>query len=201
MHFKTDQTNQYQENMGLYSVPYDSIDRHTHPDQAISVSYLTFLPELSDSYTQKTKTDESLSSSFLPSSPIGALTEGAAHEPLGDFLTGKRKFLTKSVKDALGLIYERERLKDSNLHQIDYSSMQMKERLFEIEDWRAGTNSQIDKVRANIDRELLSFEREKRFEEVACWRDVTRLKSELREMLGDLDRETRRERLLGGYAP
>ncbi len=61
-----------------------------------------------------------------------------------------------------------------------------------------GVNPGIDRIRTNIERELLAFEREKRMEEVACWRDVCRLKSDLREVIRELEREKNRENLISG---
>ena len=102
------------------------------------------------------------------------------------------------MEDVLGLIYEREEIKSNNIRTIDYDSCRTKARLFEIGSWQTGADPQLDKTRGNIERELLGFEREKRFEEVACWRDMTRLKSELREVLREFDGEKRKEALLEG---
>jgi len=35
-------------------------------------------------------------------------------------------------------------------------------------------------------------------EDIACWRDIVRLKTELRESLRELDHETRRDDLVNG---
>ena len=57
---------------------------------------------------------------------------------------------------------------------------------------------QAEKIRVQIEREMTSLEREKRFEEVACWRDTTRLRGDLREALRELGQEERKSALLSG---
>jgi hypothetical protein len=119
-------------------------------------------------------------------------------DPVDVYFLGKRRFLSDSIADILGLIYGREHLKDENLRKIDYDSILTKERLFQIDYWRAGWNPNVDRLRMNLERELIGFGREKRLEEVACWRDVCRLKSELREVSREFAVEKRRQSLLSG---
>ena len=199
MYFKTPYPNQREDQASLYAVPYDPLDRHTHPDISLSMPYLLPLSQPSDSYAANVLDEGHEDATSALDAITDHLTTNTSSDPLGAFLTGKKRFLAKSVEDLLGLLYEREQIKYDSLRKIDYDSAQIKARLFEIDSWRTGINPQIDKTRANIERELLAFEREKRFEEVACWRDTTRLKSELREVLREFDSEKRREAVLGGY--
>lgn len=120
----------------------------------------------------------------------------AARDPLEHFFLGKKVTLSRSVEDIVGLIDERVALKYTNIRTIDYESCETKTKIFELDRWYLGMNSSIDKMRSAFERELLGFEREKRMEEVACWRDVARLKSELREATKELDQENRRGELL-----
>jgi len=124
-----------------------------------------------------------------------------AEDPLAEFLAGKTRFLSQSVEDMLGLLYERERIKYDHALTIDYASCQLKTRLFETGTWRTGMDPRLDRTRGQIEGELLNLEREKRMENVNCWRDVTRLKSELRETLREFDQEKRRHTLLEQPGP
>lgn len=163
---------------------------------APSSPYFTSLIQPSDSYavTGQDGSDED-HTGHLEAITDDILSKGAS-DPLSHFFTAKKRFLSKSVEDILGLIYEREEIKYDNLQKTDYDSCQLKTRLFEIDSWRAGINPQLDKTRGQIDRELMTLEREKRFENVACWRDTTRLKGELREALREFNQEKRKEGLL-----
>ena len=59
-----------------------------------------------------------------------------------------------------------------------------------------GINAEVDKVRTNLEREIIGLDREKRMEEVACWRDVARLRAELDEAAREFGRERAKESLL-----
>ena len=112
------------------------------------------------------------------------------------FLSGKKRFSTKTVEEILGLIYERERIRYEHRSAIDYEQMRVSERLLETGTWRTGFSAQLDKTRAQLHGEIANLDREKRMEDVACWRDITRLKEGLREALRDFDHENRKELLI-----
>lgn len=170
---------------------------YSHLDSAApSLSYLSLLPQPSDSYAGP-NTAEPPYAGPLEAITHDILTKGTS-DPLDHFFTGKRQFLAKSIEEVLGLIYEREQIKYDNIRKADYDSSKLKTRLFAIDSWRTGVDPQLDRTRSQIDGELMGLEREKRLEEVACWRDITRLKSELRETLQEFNQEKRREALLGG---
>ncbi|MFC1735523.1 hypothetical protein ACFL1X_05360 [Candidatus Hydrogenedentota bacterium] len=158
------------------------------------MSYLSFLPDSSDSYEETLSKDR-------PRSELDVITEGiggtsAGKDPLDEFFLGKKVFLAKSVEDIVGLIHERGYLKDENVRKIDYDMCKTKSMLFELGDWQMGADPQFDKTRVNIERELAMFEREKRMEDVNCWRDVCRLKSDLRELMQQVEQENRKQSLL-----
>ena len=73
----------------------------------------------------------------------------------------------------------------------------MHSRLFPLYQFHVGLNPNVDRMRSNIDKELIGLEREKRMEEVACWRDISRLRGELREIMGEYAQEKRKDGLLG----
>ena len=133
---------------------------------------------------------------------LDALTEGIRSEktrdPIHYFLADKKAFLSKSVEDILGMIYEREYLRDTNCYRIDRDSCYISQKLYEIYYIPLGLNPNIDKLRSNLEREMIAFEREKRMESVACWRDITRLKSDLREVMREFSQENRKGYLLSG---
>lgn len=200
MHFNTAYPNHQAAYASASPIPYDRLDKRLHPDTAISLPYSVLSPELSDSYVPSLGFEglDSVQALHLDALTHRFSTQGQT-DPLGEFFTGKRQFLAKSVEDILGSIYERETLRDGNLRHIDYESAQQKSRLFQIDDWRAGLNPNLDKTRSNIERELIGFEREKRFEQVACWRDIVRLKGDLREALHEFQKEKSKDALLGSY--
>lgn len=182
--------------------------RHTYPN---TQPYNTSSLEYFDRYTPTIRSF-SLSSSSSPSDsyavptletdavgPIDAVI--AAFEPqpadgLDSFFAAKKRFAAKSVEEILGQIYEREQIKYGIFQDLDQEHMQLSDKLLEMPDWPLGLNSQIDRNRVQLLRELSSFEKERRMEYVACWRDIVRLKGDLREALREFDQEIRKEDLL-----
>ena len=120
-----------------------------------------------------------------------------SQDPLDSFFTAKRTFLGKSVEDILGSIYERVSLKYENLHQLEYQSIRLGSRLLELNNCNWGMNPQIERVRIGLEHEILATATEQRKEEVECWKDVTRLKTELRETLREFSQEKQKSALIG----
>ena len=104
-------------------------------------------------------------------------------DPVDALLGAKRDWLGRSVEDVLGLIYEREQIKYGQFSKIDKEWCKVKEPLFMVDQIHPGLNPNVDRLRNNIQKELAALEHEKRAEEVACWRDVARLRGELREVM------------------
>jgi len=133
---------------------------------------------------------------------LDAITESLFEEkkfdPLSDFFSARKEFLARCIEDLTGLIYEREQIRYESFQKIDYDSCKAGTRVREVERWPPGTNATADKVRSNAERELFAFEREKRMEEVACWRDITRVKTELREIMREWSQEKQKESFLEG---
>ena len=128
---------------------------------------------------------------------VDTFTRPEPADPGAWFLQSRGRSLARGIEGVLGAIYERERLKDQNLAGIDADMAEVKEKLARLSVWYLSQNPQVDRVRANMEREVLGLEREKRFEAVACWRDVVRLRAELYESLGHFEREEAKAALLG----
>ena len=143
------------------------------------------------------------SDSYVPPISDGVLealthniTATPARDPIDAFFTAKKTFAARSVEDILTSLYERETLKYDNLRDIDYQSTTLRTRLFELQRWRLGLNPQMERVRFQVEQELTGLEGEKRKEHVECWRDVTRLKGDLRDALREFGQEQRKTDLL-----
>ena len=131
--------------------------------------------------------------------PLDAVVDTIFPAPLDsldEFFSAKKRFVAKSVEEILGLVYERRQLKYDLFRGIDYESCRLGEKLLEMPAIRTGINVQLDRARGMLQKEIGGLDREKRMEEVACWRDLVRLQGELREALGEFEREKRRGSLL-----
>ena len=166
-------------------------------------SYSNFLsPEPSESYIDHSLLGDHPKPSslhdILTGEPQSSLVPSPPPDPLAEFMAVKKRFLASSIEDVLGLIDERRKLKEDNLYHIDYDTCRSITRLYHLDHWQTGLSSSVDKIRTTIHSELVAFEREKRMEEVAAWRDMTRLRGELREIIGEYVMEKRKDGLFGG---
>ena len=119
-------------------------------------------------------------------------------DPIDSMLKAKGEFLERSIEDILGMIGDRERMRDEHVNKIDKESCQAKTRIFEIDHWQPAMNREADRIRANQEKEMSGLERERRMEEIACWRDVSRMRMELHGVLEEWSKEKRKEQLLLG---
>ena len=154
-----------------------------------SLPYTSFLPTPSHSYSV-------LDSSEPLDALIADLAPGSQRTPLDQFLDRKKRFAAHSVQDILGLIYERESLRYDMTDAINQERCYIKGKLLETGQWITGLNPQLDKSRGQLEKNILALDQEIRREEVACWRDTTRLKTELREALREFDQEKHKTGLL-----
>lgn len=119
-------------------------------------------------------------------------------DPLDHFFQAKRVNLAKSMKDIVGLIDNRESIKDRNLYSIALGECELTTKLHNMEHWYVGKDPVMDKRRAQFERDLLEFDRQKRFEEVSAWKDTLLLKKDLRTILTELYKEQSKQKIIYG---
>ena len=121
-------------------------------------------------------------------------------DPLARFLSGKRRLLNKTIEDIVTLIEEREKIRDRNIYQIDKDICEVHTRMLNLPRERYIVNPDTEKMYHTLQQQVMRSYGEQRAEEISCWRDVTRLKSDLREPVKELEQEKRKQSLLlGGY--
>ena len=116
-------------------------------------------------------------------------------DPLDNFFQAKRVNLARSLEEISDLIDHRERIKERNLYAIALGECELLTKLHNLELWYLGTDPVIDKRKAVLERELLEFDRQKRMEETAAWKDVLTLKGELRGITQDLYKEQSKQNI------
>jgi hypothetical protein len=107
--------------------------------------------------------------------------------------------LKATIDSTLAQVEERKELRKKNLLGIlqgeckcDTELMQLEERLR----YSCAGSPGTDKAKATIQKELLNLERERRFEDVSCWRDLVFLRKELVSALGEYQTAQRRQEML-----
>jgi hypothetical protein len=119
-------------------------------------------------------------------------------DPLAQFLSSKRRFLNKSLDEIIELINEREQIRDNNFYQINKDICMTYTQMLKLSLHRYNINFGTDKVYNTLKQQVVALNREKRAEEVACWKDVIHLKSYLRESLKEAEQEKRKQSILLG---
>ena len=117
-------------------------------------------------------------------------------DPIDRFLDSKREVLLNSSKGILEQIYERLSIRDSNLYEIGGRICRANSVLDQLDVFELGALPVIDKRKSFFEKELITFEQEKRFEQVACWRDVSRLQGQLLELKQQIDSQANRQKLI-----
>jgi len=174
----------------LYSHPaqapeYATVQKYSDPTYATSYSNSSVLvPAASPSYVANTND----ATDAMDAVVAGVMPE-QGRDMLSRFLGRKKSFAARSVQDILGGMYERQRLKDELNHAIDYQHSRLMTKLLETDTWITGRYPQLDKARSQLERQIQSLEQERRKEDIACWRDLIRLKSELREAMREFHDE------------
>ena len=119
-------------------------------------------------------------------------------DPLARFLSGKRKFLQNSFDGITGLIKERERLKYAAFYQINQDVCDVRTKMLNLPKSGYALIPDMEKTYDALHRQVVALHKEKRAEEVSCWRDVSRLKSDLQESIKQLEQERRKQSVLTG---
>lgn len=119
-------------------------------------------------------------------------------DSLEHFLNSKKEVLIDTAKGILTQIYERKGISEENLYEIDKRISRANSVLEQLRVFDLGTNPVIDKRKVFFEKELIGFEQEKRLEKVACWRDISRLKTQLLEIKQQIDTQTNRQKLIYG---
>jgi hypothetical protein len=119
-------------------------------------------------------------------------------DPLARFISGKRKFLNKSLEDILNLIKERERIKNRNILEIDHEICQVHTTMLNHPKNKYAIDMAKLKSFDALQQQANALYNAKRVEEISCWRDVTKLKSDLQDLIKELEQEKRKQSLLLG---
>jgi len=125
------------------------------------------------------------------SSLIG-LTKGDDRDFVSGMIADKSRLAKGAVNNLQSMIFERLKMRDVNMANIDYDSCRAMTMVHEV-DQRNGMGS--DRQRQTLYMTLFGLEREKRMEDVSCWRDVSRLRQDFVEVAAAYVSAVRRERL------
>jgi hypothetical protein len=134
---------------------------------------------------------------------INKFLDAWKYEPgsdLIDVLFTNRVNVTKfSILNLISQMRERQNAKKRNLKSIDYDISRFKTHLAQIEDLCL-YNEILDldnrKTKIGLAQKIAGLEKDKRSEEIACWRDLTQLRKELTDLIKEYKIESRKKELI-----
>jgi hypothetical protein len=135
---------------------------------------------------------------WLPERQFGTMEEDPARMILGE----KADVAKLTVGALVYQIIQRERIKNENLLRILNQELALDNKILELEAaWPQCLPPQDDMTRMKLEMELIKIDKEKRAEEVDCWKDITRLKETLLEHFGNYRSAARKMELIQAGLP
>jgi chorismate mutase len=121
---------------------------------------------------------------------VGGIDLGASYlDPTPDpvaRLFGERSHMDKArIQSVLDDMHCRYDIMQEHLHALDYEICRLDTRLMELPHLRLGAHKEIDKIKATLETRVLDLQLEKMRERVSAWRDISGVKSDLLEALGE----------------
>ncbi|MFH1367952.1 MAG: hypothetical protein ABII64_02370 [Elusimicrobiota bacterium] len=164
---------------------YEILEEKLNPDSKYSKG---FLPAYAN------KEDLSLLNRFIEMQSKADYTDEI------DLLFSDKTALAKSsVLNIISQIKERIAIKENNLKNIEYGISNQRTRLFNIEDLFANSYSfDVTKAKNDIEKAIESSEKEKREQEVSCWRDLALLRKDLMFGMNEYKSNSRKKQLITG---
>ncbi len=105
---------------------------------------------------------------------------GEKRGSLEGLLNEKVQTLVDILDQIAGEIRERAGLSGRVTWQIDNHYCRLKSKLLQLDHWHLGANRNIESRRTALETQLDTLLHEKRQEQILCWQDIARLKTEFR---------------------
>ena len=136
-------------------------------------------------------------------SKINEFLDAWKYEPgsdLIDVLFTNRLNVTKfSILHLISQMRERQHAKKRNLKRIDYDVSKFNTHLAQTED-QCLYNEILDldnrKTKISLAQKIAGLEKDRRSEEISCWRDLTQLRKELIDLIKECKTESRKKELI-----
>jgi len=108
----------------------------------------------------------------------------------------KKEFLEEVIVEIEGLIGQRNNIGENVIYKIEKELCDFNTKLCELDAWYKFSNKHVEKLRVEWELQVASLEKEKRFEEVSCFRDTSILMKDLRFFREELRKVLQKEKIL-----
>ena len=141
-------------------------------------------------------------------SKINEFLDAQKYKPGSDLIdilfTDKVNSTKFSVLNLISQIRERQHIKRRNLERIDYDVDKFKTHLAQIEDlclYNETFDFDRRKTKISLGGKIAGLKKDKRGEEIACWRDLTELRKELLDLTKEYKAASRKRELVASPEP
>lgn len=101
------------------------------------------------------------------------------------FFSDKIELIKQAITETIFEMKTRQGLNSVFIQLIDSKIDNFLHELRELKHWTLGNNPSIEARRIHLEKELLQLEKEKRINNLSCWKDLLWLKKDLREAVSE----------------
>lgn len=101
------------------------------------------------------------------------------------FFSDKIELIKQAITETISEMKIRQELNSVFIQLIDSKINNFLHELRELKHWTLGNNASIEARRIHLEKELLQLEKEKRINNLSCWKDLLWLKKDLREAVSE----------------
>lgn len=106
-------------------------------------------------------------------------------DEVGRLFEEKSFFGKARIESILGDMSERYSLLQNNVSTLDYQICRVDSLVMQLPIFALGLSKDLDKIRTSLESEVMGIEQLKMKEQTSCWKDVSRLKSDLLEAINE----------------
>ena len=136
-------------------------------------------------------------------SEINKILDTGKYKPSRDVIdvlfTDKVNASKFSILQFISQIRQRKNIKKGNLGTLDYDMDRFKTQLVQVEDlWLYNEIFDLDnrKTKISLTQKIAGLKKEKRAEEVSCWRDLAQMRKELTDLIKEYRATSRKKELV-----
>jgi hypothetical protein len=106
-------------------------------------------------------------------------------DPITGMFKEKAHFGRAVIEDVIADMTLRYEMMNRAILTLDYQICAVDSEIMQLPYFQIGLNKDLDRIRTTLEAKAMDFEQQKMEERVASWKDITRLKTDLLEVLKD----------------
>ena len=125
------------------------------------------------------------------------IENNSSREDIIEFIhKDKKEFLEEIIKEINDLIEQRKNFGENVTYKVDKELCKFNTALCDLAVWYKFNNKHVEKIRVEFELQIANLDKEKRFEEVSCFRDISTFNKDLRFFKEGLRKVIQKEKIL-----